>query len=156
MDTENKTFEALAQKPFMVMLGGKEYEFYPMSLSDRQEIAAISSTIPETIQESDESFSDALKLGAYARQVAEIVAVGAHIRGSKIKYFRMFGKNVPVWVQSEKARRQELFEMAYEKASIIEIFNAIKDIFIHSNPAFFLNIITSLSQKNLLTPTKEI
>jgi len=161
---EKKVFDALSQSASMVTLGGKEFEFRPASLSDRQEISVISESLPPApVENPDEEnpdiLRDAIAAGKYARQIAEIISIGAHVRGWKFRSFRfsVFGLQVriPYMVVSEKARRGELFRYAYHHASIEEIYEAIKRIFIESHPAFFLNIITSLCQRSLLTPTKE-
>ena len=156
---EKKVFDALAQEQFIVTLGGKEFEFRPMSLSDRQEISVISESIggafatKETNDDSEQYvFKDAIAAGKYARQIAEIISIGAHIRGWRFRYknlkrFRFF--------QSEKARRREVFNYAYYHADIQEVYDAIIQIFAKGRPAFFLDITTTLCLQNQLKPTKE-
>ena len=143
-NVEKKVFDALAQAPYTVTLGGKEFKFRPMSLSDMQEISVISGTIgtdgTNGMDDERNILQDAIASGKYAQQIAKIISVGAHVRG-----FRVF----------EKARRRKLFRYVYEHATIDEVYEAIKQIFTNSHPAFFLNIITSLCPKNMLTPTKE-
>ena len=155
---EKKVFDALSQASYMVTLGGRAFEFRPTSLSDRQEISVISERIPNMETPTDEQhiFQDAIAAGKYARQIAEIISVGAHVRGWRFSIFRFSDMRFPIFrFQTEKARRRDLFRYAYEHASIDEVYEAIKQIFLNSHPAFFLNIITSLCPKNLLTPTKE-
>jgi len=160
---EKKVFDALAQASYTVRLGGKEFEFRPMSLSDRQEISVISGTMgtDETMGTDDERdiLKDAIEAGKYSRQIAEIISVGAHIRKFRVSCFKFqvlgFRIRIPVGIAFEKARRRKLLHYAYEHANIDEIYEAVKHIFINSHPAFFLNIITSLCPKNILTPTKE-
>lgn len=157
-NVEKKVFEALAQSSYKVTLGGKEFEFLPMSLSDRQEISVISDGIPVVEASDNEAdiFKDAIAAGRHTRQIAEIISIGAHIRGWRVRKVKLFGKiELPVGVASEKARRRELFRYAYECASIDEVYEVVKMIFVNSHPAFFLSIITSLCPKNILTPTKE-
>jgi len=160
---ERKVFDALAQASYVVRLGGKEFEFRPMSLSDRQEISVISGTMwtDGTIgtDEEENVLRDAIAAGKYARQIAEIISVGAHVRGFKVSSFRFQVSGlkvcIPFGVASEKARRNKVFRYAFKHASIEEIYEAVKHLFINSHPAFFLNIITSLCPKSILTPTKE-
>ena len=154
---EKRAFEALSQAPFTVRLGGRDFEFRPMSLSDRQEISVIAGGITPKSPEGDfkgqDVFKDAIAAGRYARQIAEIISIGAHVRGwrflslNNIRSFRIF--------QSERSRRRELFRYAYERANIQEIYDAIIQIFGKGHPAFFLDITTTLSLQNQLTPTKE-
>lgn len=150
---EKKAFETLAEKPYTVTLGGRKFEFHPVRLVDRQEISAISSTIDlgGIVGGEENVFRDALAAGKYARQVAEIITAGAHVRGIRKKRKRLFGLFTAI---SEKKRREELFRCVYEEATIEEVYEAMKQIFIHAHPAFFLNITTSLSQQNILKPTK--
>jgi len=160
---EKKVFDALAQASYVVTLGGREFEFRPMSLSDRQEISVISwamGTDGTLGTDGEENvLRDAIAAGKYARQIAEIISVGAHVRGFKVSgfRFRVSGLNIciPFGVAFEKARRGKLFRYAFHHASIDEVYEAVKHIFINSHPAFFLNIITSLCPKSILTPTRE-
>jgi hypothetical protein len=158
---EKKVFDALTQASYKVWLGGKEFEFRPMSLSDRQEMSVISERIPnmEAKENDSDVFKDSIAAGKYAREIAEIISVGAHVRGWKVSGFKfeVFGLKfwIPCGIATEKARRRKLFLYAYEHATVEEIYEAIKQIFVNSHPAFFLNIITSLCPKNLLKPTKE-
>jgi hypothetical protein len=166
MDTvEKKVFDALAQKSCTVTLGGKEFEFRPMSLSDRQEISVISENLPpapstgggEADAEGEQDvLKDAIAAGKYARQIAEIISVGAHVRGDIVRKEKIwFGLREREVVITEAERRQELFRYAYEHASFVEVYEAVKQVFVNSHPAFFLNITTSLCPKNMLKPTKE-
>jgi len=155
-NVEKKVFDALAQAPYTVTLGGKEFEFRPMSLSDRQEISVISGTMEThgiVVSDGEQDIlQDAIAAGKYARQIAEIISVGAHVRGWKFRFPSV--KNLRIF-HSEKARRRNLYRCVYEHANIDEVYEAIKQIFVNSHPAFFLNITTSLTPKSILTPTKE-
>lgn len=153
---EQHIFDALAQRPFIVTLGGKPFQFKPMSLSDRQEISVISSELPEIKipEDNEEQLSLSLSSGKYSRQIADIITAGAHIRGWKVIRKKIFGKEIPVFIMSERAQRRQLRKYAYFHASTIEIFEAVKLVLLNSNPAFFLHIFHSLNQ-NLLKPTKE-
>ena len=159
-NVEKKVFDALAQAPYKVTLGGKEFEFRPMSLSDRQEISAISDSIPivEISEGESDTLKDAIEAGKHSRQIAEIISVGAHIRGDKVRKAKIGNIIIP-WqtvTVTEKEQRDELFRHVYENTPIDEIYEAVKLIFVNSHPAFFLNIITSLCPRDILKPTKEI
>ena len=72
----------------------------------------------------------------------------------KPMFYGLFSRDIDV-VTTEKERREEVFNYAYYHADIHEVYGAIVQIFAKGHPAFFLNITTTLSLKNILTPTKE-
>jgi hypothetical protein len=138
---EEKAASALAQKPFEVILGGRKFGFRPLSLSDREELSVIVSSIEVSVDDgmSDgELMKEAIRCGKYGRQVASFVATGAHVRGFAASF-----------------RRWLVFRRAYKHASIDELVSCIRSILDQVEPAFFLGIIISLSRQNILKPTKE-
>jgi hypothetical protein len=140
MNTEEKTAAVLSQRAYEVCLGGRRFKFRPMSLSDREEISAIASTIEFSIDQEmrdGEALSEAIRCGKYARQIASFVSTGAHVRG-----FASF------------IRRGLIFRAAYRQASVEELLLCVQSILDHIEPAFFLSIIISLSRQNLLKPTR--
>jgi hypothetical protein len=141
MNTEEKAAFALAQKPYEVILGGKKFNFRPMSLSDREEISAIVSGIEVSVNREmrdGEVLSEAIRCGKYGRRVAAFVATGAHVRGFLAGL-----------------RRRIIFRRAYKYANPEELMACVRSILDHVEPAFFLGIIISLSRQNMLKPTKE-
>jgi|GEM_PF-3418560 hypothetical protein len=154
---EKKAAATLKQQSYTVTLGGKEFEFRPISLSDRYEISAIASQIRVEVNP-DEPDGDllrkAISYGKYGKEIAEIITEGAHIRGSKTekKKILFWDANVK---RSEKERKKEVFEHAFYKASEQEITQCIIHIVEQINPAFFLSTLISLNRQNILTKTKE-
>jgi hypothetical protein len=141
MNVEKRTAATLAQKPYRVVLGGRVFHFRPMSLSDREEISAMVSTVRASVGEDmadGELMAEAVRCGKYARQVAEVIATGAHIRGFLAPFLR--------W---------RVYRRAYRDASTEELMLCVNSILDHTEPAFFLGIIISLSRQNTLKPTKE-
>jgi hypothetical protein len=141
MNVEKKTASILAQKAYEVILGGRKFKFKPLSLSDREEMSAIASTVKESfggeIGDGD-TLAEAIRYGKYAKQIALFIATGAHVRGFMAL-----------------VRRRLIYRAAYRNASIEELILCMHSILDHVEPAFFLSIIISLSRQNTLKPTKE-
>ena len=139
---EEKTAAALAQKHYTVILGGKKFKFFPVSLSDREEISVLAAEIRTAVSGGEptdaELLAEAIRCGQYGRRIAGIIATGAHVRG--------FGAAI---------RRWRIFHAAYRHACIEELILCASSLFDHMNPAFFLNIIISLNRQNMLEQTKE-
>jgi hypothetical protein len=141
MNVEKKTASILAQKAYEVILGGRKFGFKPLSLSDREEMSAIASTVKEAFGSEigdGDAMAEAIRCGKYAGQIAAFIATGAHVRG-----FMAF------------IRRRMIYRAAYRSASTEELILCMHSILDHIEPAFFLSIIISLNRQNTLKPTKE-
>jgi hypothetical protein len=134
---------ALGEKPYDVILGGKRFKFRPVSVRDREEMAAIASEIRYEIRDGatdGELLDAAIRYGKYGGHIARFIAAGAHVRGFPLL---------------RHIRRRRIFRAAYGRATDSEIMSALNGIFNHIRPGFFLLFITSLNRQNILKGTKE-
>ena len=154
--------ETLAQKSYKVTLGGKEFEFNPISLSDREEISVYAAKLKAEIDTQDTDgvlLSKAIECGKFGKEIAKIISICAHLRGSvsvkkEIKKYIFFKSEVEFEI-TEEERRKEIYEYAYKMASTEELQDCVMKLAEQINPAFFLSIIISLNRQNTLTKTKE-
>jgi len=143
---EAKVFSALAEESYTVTLGGAEYEFKPLTLYDREQIAILASEIELKLEVTDgivadgDALDEAIRCGKYARHLAHFIGIGAHVRG------------LPVIAEIQRRR---IINAALDKASPAEIKLAVSKILSHIDPTFFLGCLISLNRPNILKKTKE-
>jgi hypothetical protein len=140
---EDKALKTLTEASCKVKLGGREFEFKPISLADREKISVLAAKIDinaANITTDGEMLNEAIRCGKYARHLAAFITVGAHIR------------DLPLIAS---IKRKRLFKAAFHRASNEEIMHAVICILEHIEPAFFLKCIISLNRQNILKSTKE-
>lgn len=147
---EKETYNALQEKPYQVILGGKKLSFYPLSLEDREEMSVYASTLPTIDMGSikDENvIAEAISCGKYAKEMASFISAAS----------RQKSILPSLWLRNWHRRKKKdyVYKLALHEASSGEVYNAFREILKHIHPAFFLDIIITLKGTSILKPTKE-
>ncbi|SHG31722.1 hypothetical protein [Dysgonomonas macrotermitis] len=153
MTEEKKVIEVLEQREFSIQLGGETVYLRPATLSDMQQISALTSDlpIPEIYPQGTPdhiALPPVIKELKYSKTLAEIISISA-VYKSKLKF--------PKWIKSilNNRARKKVFELAYREASIKEIHNVTGQLFLNSHVFFYQDCITILKGINQIKPTKE-
>jgi len=143
---ELETYNALAEKPYEVVLGGKKILFYPLSLEDRDEMSVYASFLPTVDDEKEDMLAEAIACGKYSKEIANFIAAASRQRSIL--------PTIALREWHRRKKKERVFKLSLKEASSGEIYNAIKNICEHIHPAFFLDIIITLKGTNMLKPTK--
>lgn len=153
MTEEKKVLEVLEQREYPIQIGGEKVYLRPATLSDMQQISALTSDlpIPEVYPQGTPdhvAVPPVIKELKYAKVLAEIISMSA-VYKSKFK--------LPRWIKSflDNRAKKKVFRLAYSEASITEIHNVVGQIFLNSHVFFYQDCITILKGINQIKPTKE-
>ena len=151
MNIEQKVAETILQDTFTVQVGAKQYRVRPITYGTLIRISGIISTLPP-IQEEENIFTGALKYGAHADKLAEIVALCIlNRRDTNARYKRHYRQ--PWKLQLIEPGLQELKSEILYHCTIAEVGAIIRTIFSKMELSDFFGCMGSLAGVNLTVET---
>lgn len=146
---EQKVAETILQETFKVQVGTKEYAVRPISYGTLIRISAIISTLPP-IENEENIFAGALRYGAHADKLAEIVALCIlNRRDVSPRYTRKHLMGRELLEPGVNELKQEILY----NCTIGEVGSIIRTIFSKMELADFFGVMVSLSGVNLIAET---
>lgn len=145
---EQKVAQTVLQDSFTVRVGSKEYTARPITYGTLIRISAVVSTLPP-VGEDENIFAAALRSGAYAGQLAEVVALCILNRKELgARYSRRFFRRRLV-----EPGLEELKEEILHNCTIGEVGELVRLLFSKMELADFFGVMVSLSGVNLIAET---
>ena len=151
MNIEQKVAETILQDTFTVQVGAKEYRVRPITYGTLIRISGIISTLPP-IDDEENIFTGALKYGAHADKLAEIVALCIlNRRDTNAQYKRHYRKPWKPCL-TEPGLQQLKSEILFN-CTIGEVGAIIRTIFSKMELSDFFGVMVSLAGVNLTAET---
>ena len=145
---EEKVAEAILQEEFKIKVGEKEYRARPITYGTLIRVSAVISTLPP-ISDDANVFTGALKHGAHADRLAEIVALCIlNRKNTNARYRRRFLRK-----QLIEPGLKELKEEIMYNCTIGEVGTIVRTIFSRMELSDFFGVMVSLSGVNLIAET---
>ena len=147
---EQKVADTILQETFTIQIGAKQYNVQPISYGTLIRISGIISTLP-TVSDNENIFAGALKYGAHADKLAEIVALCIlNRRNTSARYSRRYNPLKPRLVTPGL---QEVKQEILYNCTIGQVGEIIRTLFNKMELADFFGVMVSLSGVNLTAET---
>lgn len=157
MNVEEKSAEALLQKPYEVKVGDKTYNVAKPTLATLMEVSRFVSMLPKSIETEQDNIipcilSCASEYGRVLAKIAAILIIGIG-KGDKCPQIEKNKKITWFW-KKRKSKVDILADEIINSASCEEISSIISGALSYQKIGFFLSTIISLSGANVSSPTK--
>jgi hypothetical protein len=160
MSAERKTAEAILQKPFTVLIGGRTFEVAPPSNRTIIEVSGAVASLPKTYNKKGNVLNEALRIAKDCGSIGDILAIlilGGKNLTERVKTpKKRFLWIITEWEEKTINRKRELADFILDNQKPSETAEMTALLFNRLEIGDFFGFTTSLIDLNMIRPTKEV